>query len=229
MVLAGLAAAVIVTKHPSTQAAGGPPEVPRGGPPPVPTTQNTVAPAALDGALLRPDAVNPIVGADNLVATSLAAPNKDETFTPAECTGAVLPAQSATYDGSAKTAISAQVLHEPDQPWQHWVIEAVASFPGSTDAEDFQDSQTSAWTNCEGKTVTSDKSDSMASRSVIGSTNTDHGMPGLSYTNPDRPGWTCQRAMTTAANAVIDVSVCGTSVPADSAAQVAGKVAANMH
>lgn len=198
-------------------------------PPPLPTTTTPPAPvvpvSALPGMLADPAAVAAAVGTPAMVVLPDSHPDAMWTghVDNPNCLGVYHPAERAVYQGSGWTAVQGQVLREPGDRPHNSVIQAVVSFPTAEAATDFAAEQRRSWTRCVGKSVTATYKDGSETFDV-GNANNDTGVLKARLIQRDGNGWSCQRALTTRNNVVVDVAACS-FVPGDQAVTIATEIA----
>jgi serine/threonine kinase PknH len=198
---------------------------------PPPFTPTTTPPppvvpvSALPGMLADPAAVAAAVGSPAMVVLPDAHPDAMWTahVDNPNCLGVYHPAEQAVYQGSGWTAVQAQVLREPgDRPHNH-VIQAVVSFPTAEAATDFASEQRRSWARCVGKSITATYKDG-SETFTVGTVTPDNGVLKARLIEQDNSGWSCQRALNTRNNVVVDVAACS-FVPGDQAVTIATEIA----
>lgn len=177
-------------------------------PPPTPTP--TVAIADLKGLLVSAEQISTIMGGSAMMAEPVQENMFDDAANMAErdCIGTWLPAQAAAYTGSGWDAVEAQKLRAPDaQVWQYGVIQAVVGFPSRQSAQKFLSAQTAAWKACAGKPFTVTPPGSPAQQWTFGQFTIVDTTSSIPITMNGFAG-SCQRAISTRSNVVIDVAAC---------------------
>ncbi|OBG29894.1 hypothetical protein A5764_20395 [Mycobacterium sp. 852002-51057_SCH5723018] len=139
------------------------------------------------------------------------------------CLGVYHPAEQAVYQGSGWTAVQAQVLREPGDRPRNSVIQAVVSFPTAEAATDFASEQRRGWARCVGKSIIATYNDGSETFGVSTVSN-GSGVLKARLIQQDGSGWSCQRALNTRNNVVIDVAACS-FVPGDQAVTIATEIA----
>jgi hypothetical protein len=139
------------------------------------------------------------------------------------CLGVYHPAELPVYQGSGWTAVQGQVLREPGDRSRNTVIQAVVSFPTADAATDFASEQRRSWARCVGRSITATYKDGSETFSV-GNVNSDSGVLKARLIQQDSSGWSCQRALNTRNNVVVDVAACS-FVPGDQAVTIATEIA----
>jgi hypothetical protein len=187
-----------------------------------------VAPADLDPILLSAADVNAVMGTSGIQST---APIYRATWTvPAtlsnlDCAGAFFPAQTAVYQGSGYTAVSAEGLQEPGNNPDHSVDQAAVSFRSADAALALVKTSVGKWQACAGQSITSTLNGQVA-RWTFGNLVGDVPAITLLDTLENSNGWACQRALRAVLNVVLDAYTCGRQIR-DQASQMAEKMAAN--
>jgi serine/threonine kinase PknH len=198
---------------------------------PPPFTPTTTPPApvvpvsALPQMLAEPATVAAAVGSPAMIVLPDAHPDamwNGHVDNP-NCLGVYHPAELPVYQGSGWTAVQGQVLREPGDRPHNTVIQAVVSFPTAQAATDFTSEQRRSWARCVGRSITATYKDGSETFSV-GNVNTDSGVLKARLIQQDSSGWSCQRALNTRNNVVIDVAVCS-FVPGDQAVAIATEIA----
>ncbi|SIH35022.1 transmembrane serine/threonine-protein kinase [Mycobacteroides abscessus subsp. abscessus] len=202
---------------------------PSGSDKPTPTGQPGPVPkSAAGGLLLAPAAINTIMGATDMISgTQMDAPFSSLRFRPKECGGLYTPGEDSTYRWGSQhyTALSLQGVHEDTQPRQHLVVQSVATYQDAATAQLFKSTQEAAWTNCANQTITVRFDDGKSEKAVAGTPGTDQDVLTQTLTNPYAgEGMTCQRAISTKSNVVIDVRACSKNIT-DQAVQLVRAIA----
>lgn len=133
------------------------------------------------------------------------------TFSPAKCASAYGPVLASTYEGTGFTGMAANVVSEVPRP-DRVVLQGVVSFPDTSAAKAAFDEQVQAWTDCKYEQVTP-ISDGDARPAKVGITTTVDGVAGVLLfpeVAPGEPNKTCQRALGTRQNVIVDVRACST-------------------
>ncbi|EPQ77862.1 putative serine/threonine-protein kinase [Mycobacterium marinum MB2] len=197
---------------------------PKPSPPPKPIAEDR-----LSSLLLSPAEVNSVMGASNIQPgkpiTSMDA--SPVTLSLPECQGALYTSQDPVYSGTGYTAISGLVASEPGDNNDHWVNQAVVSFPSAAKASSFVETMAGKWKNCAGKTVTvtnKSKTYRWTFAQVVGSP------PRITMleTQEGAEGWECQRAMSVANNVIVDINSCGYHIT-DQGGALADKIVDKIH
>lgn len=137
-----------------------------------------------------------------------------------QCLGAWLPAQSSVYTGRNVTVsgVAAQTLRGMNQePWQDGVIQAVISFSTQQSAGLFYVNQRGQWELCSGKSITVTPPGQASQTWEFGHPVTTTGVLTITATLRGGGG-SCQHAMMTRGNVIIDIRQCRAAGSADVAA-----------
>ena len=199
------------------------------------TTAPPLAPAALQGLLLTPDQINNAMGATGMVLT----PNWKETATTDShvadnaCSAVESAADTANYARSGSIALRNQDLTEPDSH-PHIVNQAVLLFRTAQDADAFFTASAQRWAGCSNRQYTVAKPGEHDEVWTVGPLSNTNGI--LSTTKTEQPftvgttnyASTCQRALTVANNAAIDVEACVFSGSTGAAVNIALQIAAQV-
>ncbi|MCV7101279.1 sensor domain-containing protein, partial [Mycobacterium palustre] len=197
-----------------------PPFTPTATPPPP-----VVPVSALPQMLAEPATVAAAVGSPAVIVLPDAHPDAmwNAHVDNPNCLGVYHPAELPVYQGSGWTAVQGQVLREPGDRPHNTVIQAVVSFPTAEAATDFASGQRRSWARCVGRSVTATYKDGSETFSV-GNVKNDSDVLKARLIQQDSSGWSCQRALNTRNNVVIDVAVCS-FVPGDQAVTIATEIA----
>lgn len=195
---------------------------------PTPTTgPPPLAEGSLDGLLLTPADVDTTMGAKGMtVYRPWNAPNDlgfDNPSSPPECIPLGGAVEAPVYAGIGWTAIRGQTLQEPTN-FTHSVDQGVVLFPTAHAAAAFVNASTQSWAACANRTWHDNVNNAQMNNGAVSTTN---GILTTTATNPRTKGWTCQRALTSRNNVVIDVAACTyntTEQGVSIAAQIAAKV-----
>jgi PknH-like extracellular domain len=214
------------------------PAIPGGVPVPAPPTKSTapttpsmpVAPpqirAISDEALptLLPDPayVGQVMGTPGLeLLDKLSGPGMfTDTADPAQCVGVVIPANENAYAGSGSRATYVQALH--DQSKTTTVFSAVTTFATPSMAGDLVAQQAAAWQTCRSAPIVLDAAHGNPTTWTVQDVSQQGGT--LTARISAAAGPSCQRAMTSKNNVVIDVTTCNAS-PSNEAATIASAIA----
>jgi hypothetical protein len=130
------------------------------------------------------------------------------------------------YAGSKWTANRGQLPQ--DNPLVHHVNQEVVLFPSADDAEAFFTSAPQKWQKCSAAGKFTTTKDNNTYVWTVGAVANRDGM--LTVTTPQengQPGWTCQHALTTKSNIVIETLVCS-YLTTDPAVNIANQIAAKV-
>jgi serine/threonine kinase PknH len=202
--------------------------------PPAPTTTSAVPPVTpqrLDSILLSAAAINTIMGTTNIqpTTTTQAMTSANYTLSNPNCSGALFPAQEPAYQGSGYSAVSLQGLAEPGNSDAHQVFQAAVAFPSVDKAGAFGTSSADKWKACAGQTVTATlPNGGGTTRFTLGNlTGTYPKLALLVTAAAGSNGYTCQHALSTVSNVVIDVTACRNGVT-NQGSQIADQMLANV-
>lgn len=225
LAVAGAAVAVAtitVAVAASTSGHNGSPAVPGGVPVPAPPTKSSAAPApstpvappqvtsisdsALPTLLPDPAYVAQIMGTAGLEAIDkLSGPGMfTDVADPARCVGAIIPANENAYAGSGSRATYAQALH--DQGRTVTVLSAVTTFGTASSATDLVGQQGATWATCQTTPVVLNPSHPNPLTWTVQDVAVHRGI--ITARISASGGATCQRALTSNNNVVIDVTAC---------------------
>ncbi|MCV6986826.1 sensor domain-containing protein [Mycobacterium shinjukuense] len=197
---------------------------PKPKPPPKPISEDR-----LSSLLLSPSEINAVMGSSSMQPgkpiTSM--DSSSLTLSLPECQGALYTSQDPVYAGTGYTGISGLVSSEPGDNYDHWVNQAVVTFPSTDKARAFVQTSANTWKNCQGKTVTVTNK-SKTYRWTFGEVNGGPPRITLVDTQEGADGWECQRAMSVANNVVVDINACGYRIT-DQGGQIADKIVAKIN
>jgi serine/threonine kinase PknH len=191
-----------IASVPSTQASG-----------PAPAPTPLVREDALPALLLDVASVNAIMGTGDLAVNPTLTTDKlfiDTTDKP-DCGGTWANANKGEYTGSAWQAVQTQYLREPARP-RHEVYQSVVSFPTPQTAQDFVAKEAQRWPACSGAALTTTNPTIPAQTWWIASVGKDGDVVTAVSNREGSSGYTCQHAVTSRNNVVIDVDACGWDV-----------------
>jgi serine/threonine-protein kinase len=179
-------------------------------PKPAPPVAEPISPDRLSSLLVDPSGINTIMGSSSMEpgkpissmdasSATLSAPN---------CQGALYTTQEPVYAGTGYTGISGLVSAEPGDNNDHWVNQAVVSFPSADKAKAFVQASADKWKACAGKTV-SVTNHSKTYRWTLAQLNGSPPKISMMETQEGADGWECERSMGVANNVVVDINACG--------------------
>ncbi len=189
-----------------------------------------VTAAALDSLLLNAAQINTIIDASDM---QMIGEPESGPATPTialsrpDCLGALSAAQTPTYADSGYTQLRRAAARNTGEHFEHYVAQAVATFPNADKASEFVQQSAIQWRICAMQTVVVMQD---ANKSVeTWKLKTVSGYPPNIALSETREGvnWTCQRAMRAVSNAVIDATACGFTIT-DQGRLIAEKIAANI-
>jgi serine/threonine kinase PknH len=178
-------------------------------PPPPPLVRDEALPALL----LDAAAVNAVMGTGDLAVnpTLTTARLYIDTTDKPECGGVWANANKGVYAGSAWQAVQTQYLREPDNP-QHEVYQSVVSFPIAATAREFVAKEAKHWPVCAGTALTTTIPTIPAQTWWIATVSQDGDVLTSVSNREGAGGYTCQHALTSRNNVVIDTEACGWDV-----------------
>jgi serine/threonine-protein kinase len=182
-----------------------------------PTAAPPVAQSALQGLLLYPEQLDPVMGSTGMTLAGPKYPTStydDTAYVPDKaCIPQNSPATATALSGSAWTAVSGQELNDkPGGKWTHRVIQEVELFPSPQDAAAFFTASAQQWPACSNRqfNVLAGQQGIPDNVWTVGPISNTDGV--LSDHKTIQPGYwrwqTCQRALTVANNVAIDVIAC---------------------
>jgi serine/threonine kinase PknH len=190
-------------------------------PPPPP-----IAADRLGSLLLSTQEINTVMGATNMKPgepiTNMA--KSTLTLSDPSCLGVLYAAQDPTYSGTGYTGVNGNVSSESGDSFDHWVHQAVVTFPSADKARDFLEASAGKWKGCAGKTITvTNTSKNKTYRWTVSEVQGQPPRITLVNTQEAAQGWQCQRAMSVANNVIVDVNACAYKLN-DQASQVSDKI-----
>lgn len=204
------------------------------------TTGGTVVPAPtlghvpallgasdLEGLLLDTDALDTVMGAKGLNVIH----SGDEMYTnhtpDDECLATWVNVHHDVYADSHWTGVRRQDVRESADEYDHIVFQSVVSFPEALDAHNQYSSQIPLWARCDNKQLNErsvNDPDDPDNIWTLGASKEQDGVLTMSRVAEGGDGWSCQRALTSANNVVIDIDACTDNV-SDQGEQIAKKIA----
>lgn len=137
-------------------------------------------------------------------------------------------AEESVYAGSGWTAVRRQVFAEPGDDYDHFIDQAVVSFPAARDAADFFTASARMWADCSNQRYRYTKAGEPELAWTVGPVANVDGILSTTKTQEGVDGWNCQRALTSANNVVIDVVACSYSQDQATAINIARRIATKM-
>ncbi|WIM88564.1 sensor domain-containing protein [Candidatus Mycobacterium wuenschmannii] len=174
----------------------------------------------LDAMLLNDTEINAVMGASDMktVERGNQAMKQSSTIdvSAADCMGALYPGLTSTYQDSGELGLAWRTLQKPGglpragESKNQFVDQDVAIFPANSDQPfNFVAKAADQWKACSGKTATVTYTDRRKYTWTINSPTGEAPKVLLTYTKVGDPGYTCQRALSTVSNYVVDVKACG--------------------
>lgn len=187
-----------------------------------------VSVAALDGLLLRPGEIIQLT-AGGVVGKELRTSMLKDGDNVAEkaCAAVDNTTVNRVYAGSGWTAVRRQQFAEPGDGHDHFVQQAVVSFPTAGDAAVFFDTSMQLWLDCSDRRYRHTESGEPDLVWTVGPVSGVDDILSTTKTQEGADGWNCQRALTTANNVVVDVVACSYN-QADTAIDIARRIRAKV-
>ncbi|MFZ3304970.1 MAG: sensor domain-containing protein [Mycobacterium sp.] len=179
----------------------------------------------LDGLLLTPAQINPLMGATEMAITRKHDAMSDDaaTMKPRECLAIDGSAQAQVYDNSGFTAIRDQALNDGNS-FTHYAEQAVVLFPTAKQAKVFFIASGLRWPACHEYTHTQ----SGTQWTVEPISDANGTLSTISTQQQARTGgWACGRALAVKNNVIVDVNTCSPN-PANSAVDIANQIVAKV-
>jgi hypothetical protein len=122
-----------------------------------------------------------------------------------------------------------QELYEPGDTWSHIVDQGVVLFPSARNAGAFFTASAQRWAACANRQLTYTKPGQPDGVWTVGAVSNTNGILSATKTLEGGNGRSCQRALTVANNAVIDVIACSyTQSDATAGVNIAHQIAAKV-
>jgi serine/threonine kinase PknH len=192
------------------------------------TRHRTPAPVAtrntLDGLLLDIDHVDTAMHTTGLRDgdSTTAMADVSSNVSDQACLPVAGALQAKVYAGSGFTSLRGQFVARGGQ---NVVDQAVVLFPSPEQASSFFDTSARSWQACANRTFTFTRNGS-AQAQAVGSVTDTGGMLSATISSADTSSGPCQRALTAAANVVVDIVAC--TGPPGAAVDIASQVAAKV-
>ena len=185
-------------------------------------------PGDLAATLLSVEEVNSIVGADDIevVESSEELVDHSATISDPACLGALYNIEEVVYDGSGWTELVDEILTQPVENPAHWVEQTAVRFESAEDASAFYETSKTQLQECISKQVSVFDGEFEYTWEFDGLTVSDTTIS-QSAVQLDSDGWTCQHAMSAAADVVIEASACNMT-PDEEAVTIVEAVAKNV-
>ena len=182
-----------------------------------------LAVTALGGLLLEPGEIQSLtadsVTGGALVTSMLSNDGLDEK----SCAAVDNIAGEEVYAGSGWTAVRRQQLSEPGDDPDHFIQQAVVSFPTADDATDFFTASKHLWEACSNRRYRSATSEEPDVVWTVGPVTVLDGVLSTTEIQEGGEGWNCQRALTAGINVIVDVLAC-TYGQVDTAVDIARRI-----
>lgn len=178
----------------------------------------------LGALLLTPDEADAAMHTSGLAVDTTTSTMIDDSrnVEPAACLPVASVTQDQEYARSDWSAMHVQSLHEPGETFDHLLHQAVVEFPAPQDAAAFYTTSIDTWAACTG-TYT------YTPTGVVWNVGESGEAAGtlIASTSQQGANWLCSRALTAAANLVVDVLTCSSdALSAMTAHTVAAEIAA---
>jgi hypothetical protein len=185
-------------------------------------------PGDLAATLLSAEEINSIMGADDLevVESSEKLVDHSADISDPACLGALYNAEEVIYDGSKWTELVDEILTQPVDDPEHWIEQTAVRFLSADDAAAFYEDSKAQWQECISQQVSVYDGEYEYTWEFDGLTVADTTIS-QSALQLDSGGWTCQHAMSAAADVVVEASACSTT-PGEEAVTMVEALAENV-
>jgi hypothetical protein len=173
-----------------------------------------VSAATLADVLLSPREAAHAVGAETLSGEPVQDKLADTPIVDEDCVGVLRAAEQKAYERSGFTGVRSQDLG--DDPGKEWrLTQAVVSFPDAQAATSFVADARASWQRCANREVNTRNVKKDDPRNIFWTTGSASEADGILAMDmiQEAQGWNCQRALSARSNVVIDLDLCGRSVP----------------
>lgn len=196
------------------------------------------APNPLEAMLLSDAEINTVMGASDMktVESGDQAMKQSSTINVSaqDCMGTLYPGLTNTYQDSGELGLAWKTLQKPGglpragESKNEFVDQDIAVFPLNTDQPfTVVANEAGRWKACTGKTATVTYIDHRKYTWTINSPSGEAPKILQTYTQVGDPGYTCQRALSTVSNYVVDVKACGYNIT-DQANRIVDQIAADV-
>ncbi len=196
------------------------------------------APNPLEAILLSDAEINTAMGTSDMktVESGNQAMKQSSTINVSaqDCMGTLYPGLTSTYQDSGELGLAWKTLQKPGglpragESKNQFVDQDVAVFPLNTDQPfTFVAKAAGQWKGCTGKTATVTYADHRKYTWTINSLSGEAPKILQTYTQVGDPGYTCQRALSTVSNYVVDVKACGYNIT-DQANRIVDEITADV-
>lgn len=181
----------------------------------------------LAGLLLNDEQISAVMGAQlSIGRVSDGGMPTSGGLSKAGCLSVLTAAQELTYTDSGHTGLRWSQARDSAEKVEHYVAQAVASFPSAERAEAFVANSAAQWRLCSDQTVVTVKPQQQPINwrlaGVIGVP------PKISISESrDDVKWTCQRALRAVQNVVVDATACFVQIT-DQGRRIGDEIAANV-
>jgi hypothetical protein len=191
------------------------------------------APAAavvtMDRLLLGTGEINAAMAATGMVVHTARQNMWDDSANVADpnCLAVDGPVEDKMYTGRGWTTMRAQVLQEPGDAWNHYVLQSVVAFPTVADATAFYTASWKRWRACSNRrfTYTRPGPDRVWTTAQVANTT---GTLAISLALDGVKHWDCQHALTVANKVAVEVQACGYNQTDPAAVAITGQIAAKL-
>lgn len=182
----------------------------------------------LASTLLGVEEINSIMGADDIEVVESVEEMVDHSADVSDpaCLGALYNAEEQVYENSGWTEVVDEVLTEPSDDPAFWVEQTAVRFASADEAAEFYDTSKSQWQECVDQEISVFDGDYVFTWSFEAMTVADT-MISQSALQLDSDGWTCQHAMSTASDVVVEASACSMN-PGDEAVTITEALVKNV-
>jgi hypothetical protein len=194
-------------------------------------------PNPLEAMLLSDAEINTVMGGSDMktVESGNQSMKQSSTINVSEdCMGSLYPGLTSTYQDSGELGLAWKTLQRPGglpragESKNQFVDQDVAVFPLNTDQPFTLVAKAAGqWKGCTGKTATVTYADHRKYTWTINSPSGEAPKILQTYTQVGDPGYTCQRALSTVSNYVVDVKACGYNIT-DQANRIVDQIAADV-
>lgn len=187
-----------------------------------------IAAAALDGLLLSTGEIKSLT-ASAVVEKKRETTMVDDADNIAErpCVAIESATEDRIYKGSGWIAVRRQEFAEPGDDHDHFVDQAVVSFPTPHDSAAFMTASAEGWAACANRRYHYTDNGDPDNKDLfwtVGPVSDAAAILSTTKTEEGADGWNCQRALTSTNNVVVDVVACSYSQTDSSAVTIARRI-----
>ena len=190
-----------------------------------------VAAGDLDGLLLDEAEINGAMGATGMTVSETSKQMWDSSseISEADCLPVYGAGEYEVYTGSGWSAMRYVSLQEPGDDPPHFAEQSVVAFPNHEVAANFFGNSEKTWAVCADRRYNLSLPDlDIETLWTVGKIENTDGMLTTSMVMEDGDGWGCERALTRASNAVVDVTTCSYSRGGGGAVAIARQIVEKM-